>query len=111
MSDTEIWLTHYQFGGRVMTRFVRPLCLLALACFLFGMLLILCSMPAALAQQKEHGIRVACNEASHRVDVFVDGQLFTSYVWPETLKTPVLYPLRTAKGTVVTRGFPLEPRP
>ncbi len=57
------------------------------------------------AQQKEHGVRVASNEASHRVDVFVDGQLFTSYVWPETLKTPVLYPLRTAKGTVVTRGF------
>lgn len=94
-----------------MTRFVRPLCLLALACFLFGMLLILFSMPAALAQQKEHGVRVASNEASHRVDVFVDGQLFTSYVWPKTLKTPVLYPLRTAKGTVVTRGFPLEPRP
>ncbi len=63
------------------------------------------------AQQQQQGIRIVKNEASHRVDVFVDGQLFTSYVWPETLKTPVLYPLRTAKGTVVTRGFPLEPRP
>ena len=30
---------------------------------------------------------------------------------PTRLKKPVLYPLRSAKGTVVTRGFPLEPRP
>src|SRR6185295_6306919 len=30
---------------------------------------------------------------------------------PSTLKKPVLYPLRTAKGTAVTRGFPLDPRP
>src|SRR5438034_6479390 len=33
------------------------------------------------------------------------------YIWPATLKKPVLYPLRTAKGTIVTRGFPLEQRP
>src|SRR5262249_16692485 len=26
-------------------------------------------------------------------------------------KKPVLYPLRTANGTIVTRGYPLEPRP
>jgi hypothetical protein len=31
-------------------------------------------------------------------------------VWPDRLKKPVLFPLRTARGTLVTRGFPLEPR-
>ena len=46
-----------------------------------------------------------------RVDVRVDGRPFTSYVWPKSLKKPVLYPVRTARGTLVTRGFPLEPRP
>jgi len=65
----------------------------------------------ASAQKTEKGVRLVKNEASRRVDVFVDGQLFTSYVWPEKLKVPVLYPLRTARGTVVTRGFPLESRP
>ena len=50
-------------------------------------------------------------EAERRVDVTVDGQPFTAYVWPTSLKKPVLYPIRTAKGTLVTRGFPLEPRP
>jgi len=65
----------------------------------------------ANAQGSEKGVRVVKNEASRRVDVLVDGQPFTSYIWPESLTKPVLYPLRTAQGTIVTRGFPLNPRP
>jgi hypothetical protein len=60
---------------------------------------------------KPKGVAVVPNEADHRVDVLVDGQPFTAYIWPDTLKKPVLFPLRTASGTLVTRGFPLEPRP
>ena len=56
-------------------------------------------------------VTVVVNEQARRVDVSIDGQPFTSYIWPATLKKPVLYPLRTAKGTIVTRGFPLEQRP
>ena len=56
------------------------------------------------------GVEVKVNEAAKRVDVTIDGKPFTSYIWPDTLKKPVLYPLRTAKGTLVTRGFPLDPR-
>ena len=48
---------------------------------------------------------------AERVEVTVDGQPFTAYVWPERLAKPVLYPIRTARGTLVTRGFPLDPRP
>src|SRR5436305_3986346 len=56
------------------------------------------------------GVEVKVNEAAKRVDVTIDGKPFTAYIWPSTLKKPVLYPLRTARGTVVTRGFPLDPR-
>ena len=56
-------------------------------------------------------IRVAANEAANRVDIIIDGKPFTSYIWPSNLAKPVLYPVRTAKGTIVTRGYPLEPRP
>jgi len=55
-------------------------------------------------------VQVAVDESGRRVDVTIDGKPFTSYIWPTTLKKPTLYPLRSAKGTVVTRGFPLEPR-
>lgn len=56
-------------------------------------------------------IRVVANEQERRVDVMIDGQPFTSYLWPTRLKKPVLYPVRTARGTIVTRGYPLEQRP
>jgi hypothetical protein len=49
--------------------------------------------------------------AERRVDVTVGGKPFTSYIWPERLAKAVLYPLRSARGTLVTRGFPLDPRP
>ena len=56
-------------------------------------------------------VEVVPHAAARRVDVLVGGKSFTSYIWPTTLKKPVLYPLRSASGTVVTRGYPLEPRP
>jgi hypothetical protein len=80
----------------------------ALVCVVTALMLL---TIAANAQEPEKGIRVVKDEAARRVDIFVDGQPFTSYTWPEKLKVPVLYPLRTARGTIVTRGFPLEPRP
>lgn len=46
-----------------------------------------------------------------RVDAMVDGKLFTSYQWPENVCKPVLYPICTAKGTEITRGFPINPKP
>ena len=66
---------------------------------------------AAVTLKSADGVEVKVNEAARRVDVTIAGQPFTSYIWPDTLKKPVLYPLRTAKGSVVTRGFPLDPRP
>src|SRR5438876_1429638 len=82
-----------------------------------GVSLVLIAVTAILVSLASAGphppdrVSVAVNEQARRVDVSIDGQPFTSYIWPTTLKKPVLYPLRTSAGTVVTRGFPLEPRP
>jgi Methane oxygenase PmoA len=59
----------------------------------------------------EKGVQVVPDEAHQRVDITIDGKPFTSYVWPSSLKKPVLYPLITADGIDVVRGFPLAPRP
>src|SRR5271169_3112225 len=80
-----------------------PLILFVAAAFLVCCLI-------AEAKRAER-ISVVANERQNRVDIVIDGQPFTSYVWPTALKKPVLYPLRTAKGTIITRGFPLEQRP
>ena len=71
------------------------------------------ALPIAADQPKpEYVVSVVPNESAQRVDVLVDGKPFTAYIYPGgDLKKPVLYPLRAASGTIVTRGFPLEPRP
>jgi len=54
------------------------------------------------------------NEAEQKVDVMVDGKLFTSFLYTDkldVLKKTVLYPLVSANGIAVTRGYPLDPRP
>ena len=56
-------------------------------------------------------VEVRAVPAERRVDVTVAGKPFTSYIWPERLAKPVLYPIRTASGALVTRGFPMDPRP
>ena len=66
---------------------------------------------AARQTSSEARIRVIPYEAERRVDITIDGKPFTSYIWPDKLAKPVLYPLRTAQGAIVTRGFPLDPRP
>lgn len=55
-------------------------------------------------------VEVTVNEAAKRVDITIDGKPFTSYIWTETVKKPVLYPIRDASGTLVTRGWPIAPR-
>jgi hypothetical protein len=57
------------------------------------------------------GVQVVADEAHRRVDITIDGQPFTSYIWPVSLKKPVLYPLVSDEGITVTRGFPLDPQP
>jgi hypothetical protein len=59
----------------------------------------------------QKGIKVIPNDLQRKVDVLYDGKLFTSYIYPNKKKKPSLYPIYTAKGTVITRGFPIDPRP
>lgn len=64
------------------------------------------------ASEKEwKNIKLVRNDKEKKVEVLINGELFTTYIYSETIEKPVLFPLKTAKGTVVTRGFPLDPRP
>lgn len=74
-------------------------------------LAVLSGRPIAAGAQAPDFVQVTVRDPDRRVDVTVGGKPFTSYIYPTSLKKPVLYPLRAASGTVVTRGYPLEPRP
>lgn len=63
----------------------------------------------AMAQQQ--AVSLVKSAKDKKIDVMIGGKLFTTFRYPDTLEKPVLYPLTTANGIVVTRGFPLNPRP
>jgi Methane oxygenase PmoA len=84
---------------------MRRLLLLAV---LVGIIIL---VGSAFASDTGKGVKVVANEANRRVDITIDGKPFTSYIWPQSLKKPVLYPLIDDSGTTVSRGYPLEPRP
>ena len=68
-------------------------------------------LASSRAADKLPEVQVVRRDAQRRVDILVGGRPFTSYVWPTALAKPVLYPIRTDIGQLVTRGFPLDPRP
>jgi hypothetical protein len=70
----------------------------------------LVAKTSRLQESTQPGVRLVANTAERRVDVLVDGRAFTSYIYPSALQKPVLFPIRSASGTIITRGFPLEPR-
>lgn len=56
-------------------------------------------------------IRFKEYESEKKIDVLIDEEHFTSLKWYDGIYKPVLHPIRNSSGTIVTRGFPLEPRP
>lgn len=51
--------------------------------------------------------RVDFVKDKNKIDVMIDGRLFTSYLYGDNLAKPVLVPVRTPSGIEVTRRHPL----
>ena len=64
----------------------------------------------SFAQQKKI-IYVIKEENHKRINILIDNQPFTSFIYPDSLEKPVLYPIYAANGELITRGFPISPRP
>lgn len=69
------------------------------------------SVEESADTQETMKIALVRDDASKKVDVLVDGKLFTAYIYPDTIAKPVLYPIQSAAGNSLTRGYPLDPRP
>lgn len=61
-------------------------------------------------KEKTSVIEFVNHDADKKIDVTVDGKIFTSFRWPDNVYKPILYPVLTSAGTEITRGFPLNPR-
>jgi len=50
------------------------------------------------------------DDAARKVDVSVNGAYFTSYIYPTDMEKQSLWPILSASGKEITRGYPLAPR-
>jgi hypothetical protein len=78
--------------------------------------LLMLSVLSSCQQQKEvndHStdyVSLVENDSLPRLDVFIDGKYFTSYLYADSiLRKPVLFPLYTASEVRITRGYPFAP--
>lgn len=46
-----------------------------------------------------------------RIEVFLGGRPLTTFQYDAKWDKPFLYPLRTSSGLLISRGYPLDPRP
>lgn len=59
---------------------------------------------------KDKGVKLVRADDKQKVDVFINGDLFTSYQYPKNIEKPFLFPVFAPNGSVITRGYPIEPR-
>ena len=57
--------------------------------------------------QKNLPISLIPKYGENKVEVLAGGKPFTAYTWPSTLKKPVLWPVVSPAGNVITRSFPM----
>jgi hypothetical protein len=55
-------------------------------------------------------VKLVQDDGQRKVDVIIGDKLFTSYRYPADLEKPFLFPVYAPNGSVITRGFPIEPR-
>ncbi len=80
---------------------MKKLFLLVLVCF---------CVPFFVHAQESDPVYFEVLEDLDRVEVYIEGELFTAYRYEASLEKPVLYPVHAPDGTIVTRGFPIAPR-
>lgn len=76
---------------------LSPLALFAL----FALTALVSAVPGAAAS-------VEVKRQGDRIDVLIGGRPFTTYYFGAATAKPYLFPLRSAQGTIVTRGFPMD---
>lgn len=66
--------------------------------------------PNETANGMDHSFTLIDNEDEKKIEVWIHGEHFTSYLYSDNFKKPILYPIKTSDGKLVSRGFPLAPR-
>lgn len=64
-----------------------------------------------LGLKAQHKVELTKDKTSPNIHVTINKKNFTSFFFPDTLDKPVLYPINAPDGNMITRGYPLLPKP
>ena len=92
------------------THLIRAL-LLSVSLFIFGFSSIAQVNREKNGESAQCVVKFVSSEKDKKVEVLMDGKLFTSYIYPDDMEKQSLYPINSASGKTVTRGYPYNPRP
>ena len=67
-------------------------------------------MILSAQSSKENWVKLVRADDKHKVDIFINDSLFTSYQYPANIEKTFLFPVNAPDGSVITRGYPIEPR-
>jgi len=78
--------------------------------FCISVLALLLTMSICQASKKEK-VTFKNDDKGKKVEVLVGGKFFTAYIYPDNMEKQSLYPIASASGKLITRGYPINPRP
>ncbi|MDX1284585.1 MAG: PmoA family protein [Draconibacterium sp.] len=68
-------------------------------------IIVIFGVSLTMAQPK---IKIVPKESEKKVEVLIDGNLFTSYIYPDNVAKPVLWPIISDGGNELTRQYPFK---
>lgn len=70
--------------------------------------IIFLSLMIGAGAYSQNSVSFKKSASGEKVDVLFGDKLFTSYIYPDDIMKPVLWPVITSEGTVITRSYPLK---
>jgi hypothetical protein len=75
---------------------------------ILALLAFILTLPLYVRSQK---VEFKNLEQDKKIEVLIDGKLFTAFIYPDNMEKQSLYPILSASGKIITRGYPMKPRP
>ena len=80
-------------------------------CCMKNFLNLICFLLFTTGNIFSQDIKVVSIPSQQKAVITIDNKPFTEFIYPDSLEKPVLYPIYAADGEIITRGFPISPRP
>jgi hypothetical protein len=77
----------------------------------FALIILFPVISCTSTKGKVEKVEFEHDKDNKKVNITINGNYFTSYIYPDDIEKQVLYPIVTASGKEITRGYPINPRP